>query len=297
MRRPSSAAVAAVLACAALVTACRHRAEADADAEPQTVYGDDRPATLLRPPVLEPGRRYPLVLVLHGYGAMGAWQLLYLQLDRLAADGRALVLAPDGTLDGSRRRFWNAGACCQFGGAPVDDVAYLGGLLDGVLADWPVDPSRVLVVGHSNGHFMAYRLACDRADVVTAIAGLAGAAPLDPGTCRPSRPVSALHVHGTADEVIAYAGGTLAGAYPGAEASFSQWAAHAGCASTTAAGAPLDLESSLAGAETAPRAAEGCPSGVGVELWTIEGGRHIPTFGPEAFGPRVFEWLAAHPRP
>lgn len=284
----------------ALVVACNHgsadrRPPNDGTDEPPTVYGGDRPVTLQLPPTITPGVSYPLVLVLHGYGATGALQQSYLQLTNLTADPGAFVLAPDGTLDGSGRRFWNAGACCDFGGSGVDDVAYLGGLVDAVSADWPIDPARVYVVGHSNGAFMAYRLACDRADVVAAIAGLAGATPT--AACDPVRPVSVLHVHGTADATIAYDGGALFGiAYPGAQASAAAWAAHDGCAATWTAGDPVDLVSTLAGAETTVERADACPTGIGVELWSIGGGSHIPSFNA-GFGAAVVDWLSAHPRP
>lgn len=265
--------------------------------ERPTVYGGARPVTLQRPATLEEGRRYPLVLVLHGFGATGAQQQSYLQLTALAD---AFVLAPDGTPNAYGLRFWNAGACCDFGGAGVDDVAYLGGLVDAVSKDWPVDPARVIVVGHSNGAFMAYRLACERADAIAAIAGLAGAATID--GCDPGRPVSVLHVHGTADRTIAYGGGTLAfdgtslGAYPGAVESVAAWAALDGCGDGRSAREPRDLVSALPGAETRVEGADGCPPGVGVELWTIEDGGHIPALAP-GFGAAVLAWLDAHARP
>ena len=48
-----------------------------------------------------------------------------------------------------------------------------------------------------------------------------------------ARPVSVLHIHGTADRVIRYAGqrSNEAGVrgYPGAEESVHRWAARAGC--------------------------------------------------------------------
>ena len=73
----------------------------------------------------------------------------------------------------------------------VDDVAYVGGLIDEALRTWPVDPKRVYIVGHSNGDFMAHRLACERADVVVAIAGLAGAGiAIDGSGCSPSKPAT-----------------------------------------------------------------------------------------------------------
>jgi len=286
------------LALASLLSACSGGGSGpDTPADPLR-YGGDRPVTL-QAPAIEPGKTYPLVLVLHGYGASGVLQELYFGLGTGSVPG-AFVLAPDGLMDGGGSRFWNASpVCCAFTASQPDDVAYLGGLLDAVLADWPVDPSRVVVLGHSNGAFMAYRLACDRADRVTAIAGLAGSTTsIDGSDCSPSAPVSVLHVHGTSDQTVAYGGGTLlpgGPAYAGAEASTAQWADHDGCGDTWSAGAALDLERTLAGAETSAAAAEGCPAGIGVERWTIAGGGHIPALASD-FSARVLDWLAAHPR-
>jgi polyhydroxybutyrate depolymerase len=263
------------------------------------LYGGDRPVRLQVPAAIEPGKTYPLVLVLHGYGANGAIQALYLQVSPATLPEGAFVLAPDGLRDGLGNRYWNATeACCGFSTSRADDVAYLGGLLDAVKADWPVDPSRVVAFGHSNGGFMAYRLACDRADAVTALAALAGAAnTLDAAGCSPSAPVSVLHLHGTADATLLYEGGALpTGAYPGARASVEAWAALDGCDGAWTDGDPLDLEPTLAGQETLTTSAGGCPAGVAVELWTLQGAGHVPTLAAD-LGVRVVGWLAAHPRP
>jgi polyhydroxybutyrate depolymerase len=291
---------------AALAAACGGGAADDpgaaADAAPSRTYGGDRPVTLQLPADFDASRSYPLVVVLHGYGATGLLQTAYLALADLPQDPGAFLLAPDGTVDATGRRFWAASdACCGSGGPVVDDVAYLGGLIDAITADWPVDPSRVVVIGHSNGHFMAYRLACERADVITAIAGLAGAArSIDGAGCAPARPLSVLHLHGTADTVVLYEGGSFGGvAYPGARASVEQWAGHVGCggdAITLSEAGSIDLETRLAGLETRIEAVDACPAGIGVELWTIEGGSHAPSFYP-SIGLTLAEWLFAHPRP
>jgi membrane protein implicated in regulation of membrane protease activity len=57
----------------------------------------------------------------------------------------------------------------------VDDSTYLHRLLDAVKSAYRVDPTRVYFVGHSNGGFMAYRMACEHATEITAIVSLAGA--------------------------------------------------------------------------------------------------------------------------
>ncbi len=268
------------------------------DAAPLTL-GGDRPVKLQVPPVIEPGQRYPLVLILHGYGVDGYVEQAVFRMRDLSSQAGAFVMAPDGTADASGRGFWNADpACCDYGHLGVDDVAYLGGLIDTAIAERPIDPARVFVIGHSNGAFMAYRLACDRADVVTAIAGLAGAAASTASSCQPSRAVAILHIHGTADDTVPYDGGVIGGGViePGAVASVAQWAQHDGCSGALTPGGQLDLDATLAGAETQEASTAGCPPGAAADLWTIEGGAHLPDIGP-SFPTEVWSWLDAHARP
>jgi polyhydroxybutyrate depolymerase len=282
----------------ALATAACGGGAAAPDAAP-TILGGDRPVKLQVPPDVQPGQTYPLVLLLHGYGANGYVQQAYLGVRDWPTDHGAFMLAPDGTPDSSGKAFWNADpACCDFDHTGVDDVAYLGGLLDTVIAERPIDPARVFVVGHSNGAFMAYRLACDRADVVTAIAGLAGAAASTASTCNPSRPVAILHMHGTADTTVPYDGADLgAGLHqPGAIESVAQWADHDGCTGALTDGDQVDLEGSLPGAETQEAATGGCPAGAAADLWTIDGGMHLPSVSP-TFPDTLWGWLDAHARP
>jgi len=266
--------------CALCAAACD-----DAPAERPRSFGGARPVTLQAPPTLEEGREYPLVLVLHGYGANGFLQQAYFGLGDLATRGDALVLAPEGTLDAGGRQFWNADpVCCDFGHLAPDDVGYLGGLVEDVADSWPVDPGAVFLVGHSNGAFMSYRLACERADLFAAIVGLAGNAASVP--CQPAEPVSILHVHGTADDVVPYSG---------AVPSVTQWAGLDGCSGARTRGADTDLEAGLTGAETRTEATAGCPAGVAVDLWSMEGAGHVPTFGA-TFPQVAWQWLLDHRR-
>lgn len=241
--------------------------------------------TLQVPANFDASKTYPLILVLHGYGASGFVQTAYFGTTALVAAGDAFVLAPDGNIDSTNHEFWNADpACCDFDHTNPDDVGYLGGLIDQVSAAWPIDPGAVLVLGHSNGGYMAYRMACDRADVVTNIAVLAGAAASSPAACVPHLPVEVLHLHGTADAAVPYD--------PNANASVAQWAGHDGCAATRTAGADQSI---VIGMPTHTETADGCPSGITVELWTIDGGSHIPNLDA-SFSSVIFQYFKAHRR-
>jgi len=247
------------------------------------------------PANFDDSKTYPLVMVLHGYSATGFIQEAYFGIKNEVDAGNAFVLAPDGLTDSMGHEYWNAdAACCDFDNSGVDDVGYLGGVLDDVIAAWPVDTSRVILLGHSNGGFMAYRLACERADVVTTIGVLAGAATSD--TCTPSAAVDVLHIHGTDDTEVPYGGGTTLESntmFPGALASTMRWAGFDTCATTMTDGATVDLDTSIAGAET-QISTYGCSANA-VELWTMNGSSHIPAMN-STFEPMLWTWLSTHGR-
>lgn len=258
-----------------------------------------RPYRSLVPSSYDPARAWPLVVLLHGYGASGSIQDAYFRLSSIVEPRGVLFAFPDGTLDPSGRRFWNADdACCDLYRSGVDDVAYLEAVIDDMAARYHVDSGRVFLVGHSNGAFMAHRLACEAAGRVAAIAVLAGDVWKDPARCQPSRPVSVLQVHGDADLVVLYGGGQIAlepGPYPSAMDSVGTWAQKGGCHGGTESGAPLDLDSLLPGAETSTLRYLGCQPGGAAELWTLHGGSHIPALQP-SWPTLVYDWLAAHGR-
>jgi polyhydroxybutyrate depolymerase len=142
---------------------------------------------------------------------------------------------------------------------------------------------------------MAYRLACERADVIAAIVSLAGLASSTPATCQPSRTVNILQIHGTADATVPYAANGSGIGTVGAEGSVTQWGTHNGCGTARTDGTALDLESTVPGAETHPHTTSGCPAGGSVELWELQGAGHIPSWGP-TFTPTLLQWLSDHRR-
>jgi len=266
--------------------------DATADRPDQWLFGGDRGVQLRAPDNYDHSTAYPLLIVLHGYTASGLLQLVYSRLDLVVEKYGVLVAAPDGTVDEQGNRFWNAtDACCDYGHTGVDDLGYISGLITEISSVWHVDPKRVYLYGHSNGAFMSYQLAFHYSDKIAAIAVLAGATQLDEAACEPSEPVSVLHLHGDADNEIYYAG---TAAYPSASQSTAYWAGYNGCDQTRETyGERLDLDEQVAGAETVTERYTGCPDGVDVELWTLEGSGHIPSH-PDAYADYVWNWLDSH---
>ena len=258
------------------------------------------PVTVHVPAGYDPGVPAPLVVLLHGYGVTGAQQEQYFKFTPLSDQYGFILTYPDGMIDLLGNRFWNAtNACCNFFASGVDDSTYLLDLVTAIEAQLSVDPRRIYSAGHSNGGFMSYRLACDHPGKFAAIASLAGATFANPASCAPVSPVYVLQMHGTLDTTIFYGGGSLLGmSYPGAVATVQQWASFGGCSPVGVPGASnLDLDASIPGAETiVTHYSTGCQPAGSAELWTIVGGSHSPALSSQ-FGPRVVEFLLAHPKP
>lgn len=254
----------------------------------------ERPAQLVAPDEVDGAA--PLLLLLHGFGASAEAQDAYLGVTAQAASRGLYVILADGTqATVETRRFWDATpACCNFTGTPVDDVGYLGDLVEEAMAERPIDPDRIYAFGHSNGGFMSYRLACERADLFAGVAVLAGADAIDADTCQPGQPVSVLHLHGDADGVIAYDGGQTIAPYPGAVETTSRWAERDGCDLEPIEAGAIDLDDGIPGDEATVTRYEGCDDGTDVQLDTIVGGGHIPGLRQEAVGVEVLDWLLGH---
>ncbi|MFS8065523.1 MAG: alpha/beta hydrolase family esterase, partial [Byssovorax sp.] len=264
----------------------------------ETKFGGDRPVDLHVPTSYACDKAAPLVILLHGYGASGAIQELYFNLTAESNKRGFLYAHPDGTKNSEGKQFWNAtDACCNFEGSKVDDSAYISKLIEDVQAAYNVDAKRIYLIGHSNGGFMSYRMACEHGDQIAGFASLAGAMNNDVTKCPAATPVSVLQIHGTADETVAYNGGKFGPAtYPSAETSVADWITFNKCGTTPdTSAAPLDLETTLAGSETKITSYTGCQAGTGVALWTMDGGSHIPTIS-QSFIPGVMDFLYAHPK-
>lgn len=151
----------------------------------------------------------PLLVALHGGGGNGASMVRHSGLSGPAGRAGFVVAYPDGSgrRPGARLLTWNAGGgCCGVAAdRNVDDVGFLRALIADVQTRHGTDPRRVYITGMSNGAMMAWRMACQAADVEAAIAPVAGALHVP---CKPSRPVAVLAIHGTADANVPYAGGS-----------------------------------------------------------------------------------------
>ncbi len=275
-------------------------AQSESPSPISVTLGDERTAKLLIPSGIDPSQPLPLVLLLHGYSSNSFEADAYFQFSSWVEEGQFGLLLPNGTVDEIGNQFWNAtNECCDIFGAEPDDVGYLTGLI--AEAGEYANVAAVFAVGHSNGGFMAYRLACEAAPGLRAIVSLAGAAFHDPTDCRVPEPLSVLQIHGDRDAIVLYHGGRLPthpdpdrAPIPSASESVKRWAARANCSDDTfVVRSLIDTDSSVEGVETAvQQISADCVNGLVMELWTIQGGGHIPWVWNTDFTPSILGWLA-----
>jgi polyhydroxybutyrate depolymerase len=154
----------------------------------------------------------PLVLVMHGSGE-GPGQIRVgtgYAFERLAEEhGFALVYPKSFASD------WND--CSRIGDKELnavrgDDVGYLAALVDKLVAELALDPTRVFATGVSNGGSMAMRLALEQPSRYKAVAAVVANVPAPENfQCQPAaqKTTSVMIMNGTEDPLVPYAGGEI----------------------------------------------------------------------------------------
>jgi poly(3-hydroxybutyrate) depolymerase len=169
------------------------------------------------PPNLPAQGARALVIVLHG-GLGNASRIedgaseKGLKMDEVAEKNGFIVAYLNGTpvtrMYGADKLGWNAGGgCC---GVPaennVDDVGYITGAVNHLVAKYRVDPDRVYGMGHSNGAMMTMRLMCET-NLYAAAVSVSGPLNLSVQSCPSSRGKHILAIHGAEDQNVPIAGG------------------------------------------------------------------------------------------
>jgi polyhydroxybutyrate depolymerase len=220
------------------------------------VDGVTREYELFVPVTYNPDLPSALVVNFHGLFGWPSQQADFSQFNMSAQLRGMLVAYPVGIGNS-----FNAGLCCgdaQSSGA--DDEGFARALVAELIDEHCIDPKWVYATGMSNGGHMAHMLACNTADVFAATASVAGVLSFNPFECQPSRPISIIDFHGTADLIVPY------DSVPEVGQMMQDWAARNGCSPTS--------EVTFAQGDTTCETWPGCDDGVEVSLCTIEGGGH-----------------------
>ncbi len=171
--------------------------------------GQERGYRFYLPETYSVDKQYPLVFNLHGFGSNAAQQEIYSGMDAVAEENEFIVLYPQGSsamIAGTETQFFNVGFTGDYEADP-DDVGFISALIDSMAASYSIDLNRVYSCGMSNGGFMSYRLACQLEDRIAAIASVTGVMmDVMAESCQSSKQVPVLHIHGTNDQTVPYAG-------------------------------------------------------------------------------------------
>ncbi|MEO8805136.1 MAG: PHB depolymerase family esterase [Burkholderiaceae bacterium] len=226
-------------------------AAAAAEADPPGLAGDFRKTVVVAgvtrswllhvPASYSAARPTPVVLLLHGGGGRAAGIGRSTGGFSALADRHGFIAVyPD-----SRRGHWDDGR--ETVTDPTDDVNFIGALLDALAAEYKVDARRTYAAGISNGGMMAMRLACELSGRFAAVATVGANMPVAlAASCRPARAVPVVMFSGTADPLMPYAGGRVAGRVGGAVLSAPEtaafWARINGAAASPQARALADAD-------------------------------------------------------
>ncbi len=146
----------------------------------------------------------PIVLCLHGLGD-NMNNFFQIGMNYIADTANFIVLTPEAIADPNYGTAWNSGASYlgMVLNQNVDDVGFLGALLDTVIANYNISVNNIFVTGFSMGGFMTNRLACELNQRFKAAASVSGTIG-NSFSCSPASAIPFCHFHGTADGTVAF---------------------------------------------------------------------------------------------
>jgi predicted peptidase len=144
---------------------------------------------LYLPPGYNPARKWPAILFLHGSGERGD------DLDRVKLYGIPHLIE-----EGHSFPFIIASPQCPAGTKWIFEIDALNGLLDSIIANYPVDENRLYLTGLSMGGTGTWLLGATRPERFAALAPICGSSFPERACALKDKPVWAFH--GDADPVV-----------------------------------------------------------------------------------------------
>jgi polyhydroxybutyrate depolymerase len=169
-----------------------------------TFGGFERTYALVPPKDFDAEKTYPLVVVFHGAGSSGIEMLTGTGLKDIASEQGYLIAFPNGVEQG-----WGYLDKDELHTRDVytDDWNFFAAMVDDAGQFAHVDPSRIYVVGLSNGGSLAYRIMCEYPDRVAGVVVMASTlSNYTASHCIGSTPVPLMMVLGTGDRTFPFGG-------------------------------------------------------------------------------------------
>lgn len=172
-----------------------------------THQGTLRQYRVYQSPNYNPANPASMVITLHGLGD-NMTNFSGIGMNYIADTANIIVVVPQAVTDPLAGTAWNSGAGFMgyFPNATIDDVHFIGTLMDTIQTNYAINPNRVYVCGFSMGAFMTNRLAIEYSDRFTAFATVSGTIGFGLTDYTPNADVRIAHFHGTADGTVPYAG-------------------------------------------------------------------------------------------
>lgn len=168
--------------------------------------GIEREYTMYIPAVYDGSTVVPLLFNFHGGGGDIASQMWTSDMRPIADTAGFIIVYPQALPDP------NDGGTTLWTHKPptdVDDIFFVGAMIDQIAAEYSIDEERVYACGYSNGGEFTFELACRLSDRIAAIGVVARSMFIDTyENCAPTHPTAVMTIHGTEDD---YDGITWAG--------------------------------------------------------------------------------------
>ncbi len=171
-----------------------------------TVDGNARSFIVYLPTGYNNAGKMPMIFAIHGGSGTPEGMINIANFKTIAERDKVVLVYPSGIQNN-----WNDGRPTTPNQLGINDVNFFNQMCDYMIVNNSIDVTKIYATGISNGGFMSSRLGCELSNRIAAIA--VDAATIEATTiapnCNPSRPVSAIYIHGTTDPLVPFTGGQM----------------------------------------------------------------------------------------
>ncbi|MFL0351980.1 alpha/beta hydrolase family esterase [Xanthomarina sp. GH4-25] len=165
---------------------------------------------------IKENEKAPLLLNFHGSGMTALEHMMYTKTNQIAEEKGFIVVYPQGI-----NNEWNVGFGQDYDNG-TKDIEFINVLIEKLIKNYPIDSTKIYATGLSRGGFFVQRLATELPNKIKGFVSVGAPMPNEvKERIITNKPVKAMYVHGTADEIVKLDG--KEGAYLSVEESISYW--------------------------------------------------------------------------